>query len=141
MLQLSRAVYDAVIAHCKERYPKEACGLLAGAGLGLADDAARVARACFVMRNVEDSPVGYAMDPKEQLTVMRRMREQGQHLLAIYHSHTASPAYPSAVDVSLAISPDISYVLVSLQSLENPDLQSYRIDGKTVVPEAVEVAP
>ena len=93
------------------------------------------------MRNVEDSPIGYAMDPKEQLQVEKQIRQRGQQMVGIYHSHTASAAYPSSVDVSLAISPDVSYVLVSLKEPLRPELKSYRIDGARVSPEEVVVEP
>jgi len=119
------------VAHCQQEYPKEACGLLAAAVAG-----GPVVQA-YPMRNVEDSSIGYSMDPKEQLQVEKQMRSRGQRLVAIYHSHTASDAYPSSVDMSLAISPDISYVLVSLKDREHPVLKSYRIDRTTVTEEPV----
>ena len=87
------------------------------------------------MINVEGSPIGYAMDPKQQLLVMKQMRQEEQRIIAIYHSHTASAAAPSPVDVRLAISPDVSYVIVSLKDKQNPDFKSYRIDGTTVTEE------
>lgn len=131
MLQIARALVDEVIAHCRSRYPKEACGLLAGRN-GAAEQV-------YLMRNVEDSPIGYSMDPQEQLQVERRMRQAGQQLVGIFHSHTASPAYPSSVDVRLAISPDVSYVLVSLQDQAHPEFKSYRITGTDIVPEDVAI--
>jgi proteasome lid subunit RPN8/RPN11 len=67
--------------------------------------------------------------------VEKQMRAWGQQMLGIYHSHTASAAYPSPVDVRLAISPDLSYVLISLKDEKRPELKSYRIDGQTVTPE------
>ena len=127
MLRISRACYDEVIAHCRSRYPKEACGLLAG-------QRERVARV-YPMTNVEDSPIGYAMEPREQLRLEKTMRARGERLVGIYHSHTASEASPSSVDVELAISPEISYVLISLKDRQRPDVKSYRIDGTTVTPE------
>ena len=102
-------------------------------------DRARVVVAVYPMRNVEESPIGYSMDPKEQLLIEKRMRQAGQRMIGIYHSHTATAAYPSSVDVSLALSPDISYVLVSLKDQQHPDLKSYRIDGTTITPEPVEI--
>lgn len=129
MLRIMHALQDHMVAHCLRRYPKEACGLLAG-------NDGRVTQV-YPMTNVEDSPVGYAMDPCEQLRVEKQMRQHGQQLLGIFHSHTASAAYPSSVDVSLAISPDISYVLVSLKDQAHPDVKSYRIDGRTITPEPV----
>lgn len=131
MLRIPTPLVSEMIAHCRREYPKEACGLLAGT-----DRAARI----YPMTNVEDSPIGYSMDPREQLQVEKQMRARGERLLAIYHSHTASDAYPSAVDVRLAISPDVSYVLVSLQDQANPVVKSYRIRGTTVTEEAVQVA-
>ena len=130
-LRLPKVLHDEMIAHCQREYPKEACGLLAAAIVG--GPVVQV----YPMHNVEDSPIGYSMDPKEQLQVEKQMRSRGQRLAAIYHSHTASDAYPSSVDMSLAISPDISYVLVSLKDREHPVLKSYRIDRTTVTEEPV----
>ena len=137
MLRISAVLQDEVIRHCASAYPKEACGILAGALAGSAGVVSQV----YPMTNVEDSPIGYSMDPNEQLRVERQMRQAGQRLLGIYHSHTASAAYPSPVDVRLAISPDISYVLVSLQDRARPDFNSYRIDGQTITPEPVVLSP
>lgn len=130
-LQISRVLYEQVIAHCRSRYPKEACGLLAGER----DMVTQV----YPMTNVEDSPIGYAMDPLEQLRTEKQMRQLSQRLVGIFHSHTASAAYPSSVDVRLAISADVSYVLVSLKDQAKPEFKSYRIDGQTVLPESVSI--
>ena len=134
MLRFSVTQFEAIVTHCQSRYPKEACGVLAGNGqppVGAAGDVVAV----YPMTNVEDSPIGYALDPKEQLHVEKQMRAQKQKLLGIYHSHTASEAYPSPVDVRLAISPEISYVLVSLKNREKPVLKSYRIESEQIIPE------
>lgn len=132
MLVLPRALCHQMIAHCASRSPKEACGYLA------ADASGRVTQV-YPMVNVEDSPIGYSMEPREQLKIEQQMRQAGQRLAGIYHSHTASPAYPSSVDVRLAISPEVSYVLVSLQDQAHPEVKSYRIDGQTVTEEPVEL--
>jgi proteasome lid subunit RPN8/RPN11 len=131
-LRLSAALQAEVVAHCRSRYPKEACGLLAGQGGTVSQ--------VYPMRNVEDSPIGYAMDPREQLQIEKQMRKLGQQLLGIFHSHTASAAYPSSVDVRLALSPELSYVLVSLQDQAHPEVKSYRIDGQQITPEPVTLA-
>ena len=131
MLTIAQALHDEVIAHCRSRSPKEACGILAGKG--------GIVAQVYPMTNAEDSPIGYAMDPKEQLQIEKQMRRRGQEMVGIYHSHTASAAYPSSVDVRLAISPDVSYVLVSLQDPKQPELKSYRIDGTAVVEESCRI--
>ncbi len=91
------------------------------------------------MTNVEDSPIGYSMDPKEQFKIEQQMRPAGPRPGGIYQSHTASAAYPSSVDVRLAISPDVSYVLVSLKDQTRPDVKSYRINGPRITEEAVQI--
>lgn len=126
-LRIPHALYEEILAHCQKQYPKEACGILAG-------ETGLVARV-YPMTNVEDSPIGYSMDPKEQLRVEKEMRQRQQRMVGIYHSHTATDAYPSPVDVGLAISPELSYVLVSLKDRKQPVLKSYRIDGTTIIPE------
>ncbi len=91
----------------------------------------QVARYLYPMTNVENSAIGYAMDPKEQFAIEKQMRQRQQRMLGIYHSHTATDAVPSPVDVRLAISPDISYVLVSLKDQASPVVKTYRIvDGE-----------
>ena len=139
-LTLTREQHEAVIAHCLSRYPKEACGMLAGAGEPVLMGQERLVIQVYPMTNVEDSPIGYAMDPKEQLQVDKQMRQRHQRMLGIYHSHTATDAYPSPVDVRLAISPDISYVLVSLKHRHQPDFKSYRIDGTAILAEDWRIA-
>jgi len=131
-LAIPQVLHDQVVAYCRSRYPKEACGLLAG------DAAWRVVQV-YPMTNVEDSAIGYSMDPKEQLQVEKQMRHRGQRMLGIFHSHTASDAYPSSVDVTLAISPDVSYVLVSLKPQDQPVFKSYRIDGSRITEEPVQI--
>ena len=82
------------------------------------------------MTNVDRSPISYAMDPLEQLRLQKAMRAEGAELVAIYHSHTRSPAYPSPTDVQQATYPDTWYVLVSLAQ-EPPSVRAFRIrDGR-----------
>lgn len=130
-LMLSKVVQETMIAHAQERYPKEACGFL------IANEGNKIVR-IQTMRNVDDSPIGYSMEPKEQFLVEKQLRQRKEQIVGIYHSHTASDAYPSSVDVSLAISPDISYVLVSLKDRQTPDIKSYRIKGETIIPEPIQ---
>lgn len=123
MLRLPKAFADAIVAQARSEYPNESCGLLAGKD--------GVASRIFAMTNTERSPVIYRMEPKEQLRVFNEMESERLDLIAIYHSHTRSPAYPSATDVSLAYYPDAVYLIVSLADQERPDLRGFRIrEGK-----------
>lgn len=122
-LKIPRTFADAIIEQARSEHPNEACGLLAG-GNG---EATRL----FTMSNAERSPVIYRMEPSEQLRVFNEIDRDGLDLVGIYHSHTRSPAYPSATDVSLAYYPEAVYLIVSLASMDAPDLRGFRItDGK-----------
>ena len=122
MLRIAKHVHEAMVAHCRRDDPKEACGLLAGRD--------GVAAQAHPMTNVDHSPISYAMDPLEQLRLQKAMRAEGTELVAVYHSHTRSPAYPSPTDVQQATYPDAWYVLVSLAQ-EPPSVRAFRIcDGR-----------
>jgi proteasome lid subunit RPN8/RPN11 len=121
-LLIPSEIYEEMIAHCKEGLPYEACGILAGTD-------AEVKR-IYRMKNIENSPVSYMMDPSEQFRVMKDMRSKGDSMLAIFHSHPCAAAYPSAKDVSLAFYDDVVYIIVSLADTV-PVIKGYTItDGK-----------
>ena len=128
---MSEAVIHAIVTHAMEDDPNECCGILAG-------EAGRVVHH-YRMTNVEQSPYRYSMDGKEMLTVLRELDDNGWYLLAIYHSHTHSPAYPSATDVRLATWPDAHYLLVSLMDKAKPDLRGFFIVNGQVTEEPVVV--
>ncbi|GAB4411288.1 MAG: M67 family metallopeptidase [Thermodesulfovibrionales bacterium] len=103
-------IFEEMLAHCKEGYPDEACGILAGKGI----EASKI----YKLTNIEKSPVSYLMDSKEQFKVMKDLRENNLSMLAIFHSHPSSSPYPSQRDVDLAFYEDAAYVIVSLLEAE-----------------------
>ena len=121
-----------MVDHANREFPIEACGVLAKAQT----DDWKVAE-IYEMKNVEQLPIGYSMDPKEQLGIERTMRERGQQMLGIYHSHTASEARPSPVDIKHAVSPDIVYVLVSVVPHSEAVVRGFQIDGERVKEDAL----
>ena len=122
-LFISRELLSEMLAHCKEVYPFEACGILAGKG--------NVVKRIYKMTNIEKSGVSYMMEPGEQFTVMKEMRENGLEMTAIYHSHPCASAYPSAKDISLAFYPDSLYVIASLID-DEPAVKAFEIKDGTV---------
>jgi len=118
-LIIPKDLLEKILHHCRTDFPNEACGILSGKG-------GRVSRA-YAMTNIEPSPVSYLMDPDEQLSVQKKMREQGEGMTAIYHSHPQSPAYPSAKDVNLAFYEDAFYLIVSLSEGDIHEVKAYSI--------------
>jgi proteasome lid subunit RPN8/RPN11 len=111
-------IFHEMLAHCLRGHPEEACGILAG-------------RNCEVMKlypmtNAEPSPVSYLMEPKEQFRALKDMRENNLSMVAVFHSHPASAAYPSAKDVELAFYDDCAYLIVGL-SADEPVVRAFTI--------------
>jgi [CysO sulfur-carrier protein]-S-L-cysteine hydrolase len=133
LLLIRADLVDAMVAHARADHPDEACGVLAGP-----EGSDRPERH-IPMVNAERSPTFYRFDSMEQLRVHRAMEEAGEVPVVIYHSHTATEAYPSRTDVSIAAEPDAHYVLVSTRDPEQHELRSYRILDGVVTEEPVTV--
>ena len=135
MLRIDKSYADEIISHAMEEDPNECCGILAGS-----DDAVSH---LYRITNEVSSPVRYQMDPQEQLNAMLDSERNGWELLAFYHSHTHSAAYPSSTDVRMALQSgwlDIYYVLVSLEDRADPQIRAFHIDERgDVTEEAIEI--
>lgn len=139
MLRISREDFKRVIDHCITGFPNEACGILAG-------NSGRVKKV-YCMTNAKPGPTYYEMDPAEQFSVMKDMREAGLDMLGIFHSHPTSPAYPSKVDIEKAYwpgtlypnYPGAVYVIVSLMDMSSPAAKGYFITQGAVKEVHIEV--
>jgi len=117
-VKISQQLIDEMVAHAREDLPNECCGMIGGSD-GAATSVIRVA-------NSAASPLRYEMDPQEQYNALKSIEDGGDELLAIYHSHTKSAAYPSQTDVNQAVAwPEQIYVIVSLAEEDAPDVKAY----------------
>ncbi|MRH93231.1 peptidase [Nocardia sp. SYP-A9097] len=135
MLVIRADLVEAMVAHARADHPDEACGIIAGP-----EGSDRPER--FVaMVNAERSPTFYRFDSGEQLRVWREMDDADQEPVVIYHSHTATEAYPSRTDISYASEPNAHYVLISTRDADEHELRSYRILEGVVTEEPIEIVP
>ena len=133
MLRIPQDLYDKIVAHARADHPDEACGIVAGpAG---SDRPERF----IPMTNAERSPTFYRFDSTEQFRVWRDMDERAEEPVVIYHSHTATQAYPSRTDITLAAEPGAHYVLVSTRDENETEFRSFRIVDGQVAEEPVTV--
>jgi proteasome lid subunit RPN8/RPN11 len=131
MLVLPGALRAAIIAHARADHPDEACGLVAGP-----EGTGRPQRH-IPMTNAARSPTFHEYDPTEQLKVWNEMEQRGEEPVVIYHSHTATEAYPSRTDIALAGEPGAHYVIVSTRDPEQAEFRSFRIADGAVTEEEV----
>jgi [CysO sulfur-carrier protein]-S-L-cysteine hydrolase len=137
VLTIDEETRDAIVAHARRDHPDEACGVVAGpAG---SDRPER-----FVpMLNAARSPTFYEFDSVDLLNLYKEMDDRDEEPVVIYHSHTATEAYPSRTDIGLAQEPNAHYVLVSTRECGNDDgpveFRSFRIVDNEVSEEEVRV--
>jgi proteasome lid subunit RPN8/RPN11 len=133
VLTIDRATHDAIVAHARRDHPDEACGVVAGpAGTDRPER--------FVpMLNAARSPTFYEFDSTDLLRLYQEMDDRDEEPVVIYHSHTATEAYPSRTDVSFASEPGAHYVLVSTREPDTTEFRSYRIVDGVITEEQVEV--
>jgi proteasome lid subunit RPN8/RPN11 len=133
VLRIDQANHDAIVAHARRDHPDEACGVVAGP-----EGSDRPAR--FVpMLNAARSPTFYEFDSADLLALYQELDANGEDPVVIYHSHTATEAYPSRTDISYASEPGAHYVLVSTRSDAGVEFRSFRIVEGDVSEEPVEV--
>jgi [CysO sulfur-carrier protein]-S-L-cysteine hydrolase len=137
VLSISRATYDAIVAHAKRDHPDEACGIVAGA------EGSDIPTRFVPMVNAAGSPTFYEFDSSELLALYKQMWADDEEPVVVYHSHTATEAYPSRTDIGLANEPGAHYVLVSTREHGNSpgpvEFRSYRIIDGEVTEEQVHV--
>ena len=124
MIEISDEFVLEMVEHSRLENPNECCGILAGTE-------GKVTK-LYRIQNSTPSPYRYVMDPNEQLKAMKDADERSLDLMAFYHSHTHSPAYPSDTDIRMATESgwvDFCYVLVSLEDSSKPDVRFFDISA------------
>ena len=133
VLTIDRATYDAIVAHARRDHPDEACGVVTGP-----EGSDRAVR--FIpMLNAARSPTFYEFDSADLLALYKQMAADDEEPIVIYHSHTATEAYPSRTDISYASEPSAHYVLVSTREPDSAEFRSFRIVDGVVTEEPVAV--
>ncbi len=133
MLVIGRDIVDAIVAHARRDHPEEACGIVAGPA------GSQSPTRHIPMDNADRSMTFFRFDSKEQLRVWREMDDRDETPVVIYHSHTATEAFPSRTDVDIAGYPESHYLLVSTRDPERAEFRSFRIVDKQVTEEPVQV--
>lgn len=125
-LKIPSSLIQAMVEYCRLNLPYEACGLLGGKN--------NRATKFIPMRNLAVSTTRYEMDPQEQLQAFRALQKENLDLVAIFHSHPVTEAYPSKTDVEFASFWEETYfVILSFRfGLDKPEVRAFRIIGQKV---------
>jgi proteasome lid subunit RPN8/RPN11 len=120
-MRISRDLLDELLAHAREDLPNECCGMIGGR-----DGAAAT---LYRARNAFESPMRFDVHPSDLFRIVEReIPAAGEQLLAIYHSHPASEAYPSQTDINMARGwPEPLWVICSLAEPDSPVVRAFAI--------------
>lgn len=130
-LEIPTRIFEDMLEQARAEAPIECCGILAGSG----DRAEKL----YKMTNAENRRDHYMMAPEQQFQAVKDIRSNALEMLAIYHSHPETPARPSAEDIRLALTPDVAYVILSLQGKNGPVVKGFQIQDGTVNEVAVRI--
>jgi proteasome lid subunit RPN8/RPN11 len=133
VLRIRRELVDEIVAHARRDHPDEACGVIAG------PEGSDAPERFIPMLNAARSPTFYEFDSGDLLKLYRELDANGEVPVVIYHSHTATEAYPSRTDANIAAEPDAHYVLVSTREPDSHEFRSYRIVDAEITEEPVEI--
>jgi proteasome lid subunit RPN8/RPN11 len=133
MLTIDRALRDAIVEHARRDHPDEACGVIAGP-----EGSDRPTRH-IPMLNAARSPTFYEFDSSDLLQLYKELDANDEEPVVIYHSHTATEAYPSRTDIAYASEPNAHYVLVSTRAEHETEFRSFTIVDGAVTEEPVTV--
>jgi len=123
-LEIPRHIFEDMLEQARAEAPTECCGILAGRD-------GRVEK-LYKMANAEHRCDHFMMEPEQQFEAVRDIRSNSLDMLAIYHSHPGTPARPSAEDIRLALTPNVVYVILSLQGNNGPAMKGFQIDDGAV---------
>jgi proteasome lid subunit RPN8/RPN11 len=130
-LDIPNNIFEQILKQAEAELPIEACGILAGSD-------SKVEK-LYKMTNADKSSTHFMMDPAEQFRVHKDIRSAGLKVLAIYHSHPATPARLSQEDIRLSLTPDVTYVIVSLQDSRCPAVKGFLIENGNVTEVPVKI--
>jgi proteasome lid subunit RPN8/RPN11 len=129
-----KKVYQEIIDHCRQQFPIEACGLIAGHHKS---NMAKEILKAYMVRNASESRTYFIIDPKDQLKAVLSMRKDGLTPLGNFHSHPTTSAAPSDEDLRLGLDHRASYLIISLAE-RLPILKSYhvtKVEGENIATE------
>lgn len=124
-IRLPRPIVNQLLQLAQKSPDEEICGLISR-------DSGGIWKCYPVPNQATDKKHFFMLDPKIQIDAMRAMREHGEELAAIYHSHPDSPAFPSPADVAQHEYPRLLYLIISLCAKDAPEMRGFHIHGRAI---------
>lgn len=124
-INLPRKLFNQLLHLAQISPDQEVCGLIAEKqGLPIN---------CYPIENAANTPENrFLLNSEQQIAAIRQMRENGENLYAIYHSHPKTPAFPSKIDIEMAAYPEAIYLIISLNTKGILEMRAFRFMNKAV---------
>lgn len=122
---IPRSIANQLLHMAQNAPDKEVCGLIGSLN--------GIAHRCYEINNIASQPQNrFELDPSEQIAAMAKMRDNGEKLFAVYHSHPTAPAFPSAIDIDKAAYPEALNLIISLNTKGVLELRAFKISEQNV---------
>lgn len=119
-IRITRPLAIHLLALAQQAPQQEICGLIGAVGT--------LPATVYPVSNAAHTPENtFEMDPQDQIRALKIMREKGETLFAIYHSHPRSPAEPSARDLEDIGYPDVYQLIISLNIKGVLEMRAYKL--------------
>lgn len=123
-IRIPRKIINQLLHHAQQFPDSEVCGLI-GARQG-------VPVSCYPVKNAAKRPARrFLLDGRQQIDAMKKMRDRGEHLYAIYHSHPTTAAMPSRTDLEMAAYPEVLYLIISLNTKGVLEMRGFSLSDNT----------
>lgn len=123
-IQIPRKLTQQLLHHAQSSPESEVCGLIGAKN--------HIPCSCYPVANSAEQPENrFLLDAQQQIAAQVAIREKGEELFAVYHSHPTAPALPSATDLALANQPEALHLIISLDTKGVLEMRGFRIaDGE-----------
>ena len=120
-IQIPRKLTNELLHLAQLSPDAEICGLVGGKN--------GVPHTCYPVDNIAEQPsFHFQLDAKQQIAAMKHMRDNGEELFAIYHSHPAAPAEPSRQDIEQSAYKNALYLIISLNTKGVLEMRGFMIE-------------
>jgi proteasome lid subunit RPN8/RPN11 len=131
MWEIPRVIVNRIFGHAQRTAPQECVGILSGTGEHITH--------WHPLTNSLTDTRRFLADPTEQITLFKRLRDEGRTVMALYHSHPTGSTEPSDADLAQSHYPKALYLIVGLGEDGRLDLAGYRIQAGVAHPETLTI--
>ena len=122
---ISQAQKELLLNHASKCNPNESCAIL----FGKIENEKSIVKDVYLTENIDDSPVNFTISNEQLIEGYKIAEEKKVEVIAIFHSHPNSDAYPSNTDKKFMHSNPVVWIIYSGI---NKDFKAYLLESDMI---------